>query len=120
VSENMIGYRARVTSTRLRMGSAGQGGDVRGVTMRITLGMIEDARRADYGNAVRQIEESRRLIERSQALLASSAIQIVRSEEILAEAQRLRAMFNSALDAGDVDSTDSVVTARKHLAPRGW
>jgi hypothetical protein len=94
-----------------RLRRARNSGDV--TAMRITFETTEAARRADYADAVRQIEESRRLIEQSQTLLAFGAIQMVRSEESLAEARRLLAMVNAALKARDADSTDAVVTARE-------
>jgi hypothetical protein len=57
--------------------------------------------RADYADLVRQIEESRRLIEQSQTLLAVGTIQMVRSKESLAEAQRLLALAEAVVKARD-------------------
>jgi hypothetical protein len=88
--------------------------------MRITFETTEAARRADYADVLREVEESRglieqsqTLIEQSQTLLAFGAIQMVRSEESLAEARRLLALIKAALKARDADSTDAVVTARE-------
>jgi hypothetical protein len=56
-------------------------------------------REKHIADSLRQIEESRRLIEQSKTLTATGAKQIARSEESIADTQRLLAIVNEALKA---------------------